>query len=194
MLKNTDTSYGSVAKWLHWLMVLWLLTAYLTINYLKWRYASEGPMRTPLIGFHKAVGLSVLILLAIRVYWRATNPVPKVLDNLPMWQVQASRVSHFLLYFFMLAMPVSGYVGNDAGVSYGIFHVTAFMDTGFANWIFNTFGITYQQFEVPFEAFHYHIAGPFIIWILVLLHASAAIYHHAILKDNVLKRMLPGNN
>ena len=192
MLRNTDAAYGSIAKWLHWLMALWVLTAYVIILTLQWGYGGEGPMRSPLITYHKAVGFSVLIPLAIRLCWRALNPVPRHLDTMPAWQVRASRISHFLLYFFLIAMPVSGYIGNGTGVYYGDFHVTAFQDTSLASWIFESFGITYQQVEEPFDTFHYRIAGPFIVWVLVLIHASAAIYHHAVLKDDVLRRMLPG--
>jgi len=192
MLRNSDTTYGSVAKWLHWLIALWVLAAYLIIFYFKWAHTADGPMRGPFISFHKGVGFSVLILAAIRVYWRVTNPVPKLLDSMPAWQANASRLSHFLLYFFLLAMPISGYIGNGTGVNYGIFQVTAFKDTFVGVWVLSTLGITYEQMDVPFDTFHYRIAGPFIFWVLILIHGSAAIYHHTVRKDNVLRRMLPG--
>jgi cytochrome b561 len=110
----------------------------------------------------------------------------------PVHQLRPTRprvcpLSHFRLYFFILAMPISGYMGNGSRVNYGIFQVKPFMDTSIANWIYNTFGI-------PFDIFHYGIARPFIIWVLVLLHVIAAIYHHTMLKDNVLKRMLPSKS
>jgi cytochrome b561 len=191
MFRNTDSTYGSVAKWLHWLIALWVLTAYFLIYYLKWALTGDEQMRGLFIGYHKAVGFSILVLATIRVYWRVTNPAPKHLDDMPAWQTRASRASHFLLYFFLLAMPISGYVGNGIGVNYGIFQVMAFKDTSFAIWIIDTLGITYEQLEVPFDTFHYRIAGPFVLWVLVLIHASAAIYHHTVRKDNVLRRMLP---
>ena len=194
MLRNTETTYGSVAKWLHWLTAFWVLTAYFIIYLLKWGYDGEGPMRSPLLTYHKAVGFSVLVLFAIRIFWRFTNPVPRHVDGLPAWQIRVSRISHFLLYFFLIAMPVSGWIGNTIGVSYGDFRVTPFRDTALAYWIFTTFDVTYEQWEVPFDTFHYRISGPFILWVLVLIHASAAMYHHAVLKDNVLRRMLPGKS
>ena len=60
-----------------------------------------------------------------------------------------------------------------------------------AGWIFETLGITADQWDDPFDTFHYRICGPFIVWILVLMHAGAAIYHHTVQKDDVLRRMLP---
>ncbi len=89
-------------------------------------------------------------------------------------------------------MPISGYIGNGVGVSYGIFQVTPFQDTLVGQWILAALGVTYEQLEVPFDTFHYRISGPFIVWVLVLVHVIAALYHHAVLKDEVLTRMLPG--
>ncbi|MFL2545828.1 MAG: cytochrome b [Candidatus Rariloculaceae bacterium] len=194
MLRNTEATYGSVAKWLHWIMALWVLTAYVIIYYLQWGHGGEGPMRSALITYHKGVGFSILIPLAIRIFWRATNPAPKHVAGMPAWQINASRISHFLLYFFLLAMPVTGYIGNGVGVSYGDFRVTPFQETSVAIWAMNAFDVTYEELEVPFDTFHYRIAGPFILWVFVLIHASAAIYHHVALKDNVLARMLPRKN
>ena len=110
---------------------------------------------------------------------------------MPVWQVRVSHLSHFLLYFFLFAMPISGYIGNTAGVSYGIFQVTPFRDTLTGQWIMATLDVPYEQLEIPFDTFHYRISGPYIVWLLVLVHVSAALYHHAVLKDEVLRRMLP---
>jgi len=189
MLRNTDMAYGSVAKWLHWLMAVWVLMACAIIFYLTWGYTGEGA--PPGLNYHKAVGFSLLIPFVVRVYWRATTPAPRLLDSMPAWQEQASCLSHFLLYFYMLAMPISGYLGNGAGVNYGFFRIPSFRGSGIADRIFSTFGTTYDQWNVFFDTFHYGISGPFILPILLLVHAGAAIYHHAVQKDKVLMRMLP---
>lgn len=192
MIRNTETSYGSIAKWLHWLTAIWVLVAYVLVVYLDWVLNNEGPMRSPLIRLHKAIGFSVLIFFALRIWWRATNPTPRLPDSMPKWQIQASHVSHFLLYLFLIAMPLSGYIGNSSGVSYGFFAVPPFKDTALGIWLVDLFGTTYEEFEVPFDVFHYKIAGPFIFWVIIVAHASAAVYHHYVEKDDVLKRMLPG--
>jgi len=192
MLRNSATGYGSVAKWLHWLTAGVVVLAYLLIESLHWIFGGEGPMRLPLIRFHKAVGFSVLVLTVLRLSWRMSNPQPRPPQSMPGWQVRLSRVSHFLLYLFLLAMPVTGYVGNSVGIDYGIFQIAAFKDTQIGQWALNTLGVTYEQWEIPFDTFHYRISGPFIVWVLVLVHVCAALYHHAVLKDDVLRRMLPG--
>src|SRR5688572_6088300 len=113
MLRNTESSYGSFAKLLHWLMALWVLAAYLIIIYLTWEH-TEGLI--PGLNYHKVVGFTILIPLVFRVIWRLTNPEPKLPDTMPLWQRRVSRLSHLLLYFFMFAMPISGYLGNGGGV------------------------------------------------------------------------------
>lgn len=188
MLRNTETSYGSVAKFLHWTMALWFLTAYVVIIYLTWDH-TEGLI--PGLNYHKVIGFTILVPLALRFAWRLRNPQPRLPATMPRWQKRVSHLSHFLLYFFMLAMPVTGYLGNGGGVDYGIFQVPPFMRTDLALWIFETFGITAQQWDVFFDTFHYRIVGPFVFSSLVILHAGAALYHHVVMKDEVLVRMLP---
>ena len=187
MLRNTETSYGSVAKFLHWLMALWVLAAYVVIIYLTWGH-TEGLI--PGLNYHKVVGFTVLVPLVFRVIWRVINPAPRLPPGMPRWQVRISRLSHLLLYFFMFAMPVSGYLGNGGGVDYGIFQIPPFMRTSLALWIFDALGITWQQWDVFFDTFHYRIVGPFIFSTLIIAHASAAIFHHVVQKDDVLRRML----
>lgn len=191
MIRNTETNYGSVAKWLHWLTALWVLAAYLLALYLNYVIHNEGPQRSPVIRFHKAFGFSVLIFFALRIWWRAKNPIPKLPESMPKWQIKASHASHFCLYALLIAMPLSGYLGNGSGVDYGIFAIPGFQYTGFGIWIMDLLGVTYEQWEVPFDFFHYRIAGPFLFWMIVAVHAGAGLYHHFIEKDDVLKRMLP---
>lgn len=189
MLRNTEASYGSVARFLHWLMALWVLTAYLVITWLTWGH-TEGLI--PGLNYHKVVGFTILLPLAFRAAWRLTNPQPRLPATMPRWQVRLSQLSHFLLYFFMLAMPVSGYLGNFGGVDYGIFQVPPFRLTALARWIFATFAVTPEQWDYFFDTFHYRIVGPYIFSTLIVAHAGAAIYHHVVQKDDVLRRMLPG--
>jgi cytochrome b561 len=190
MLKNTDSSYGSVAKFLHWLMAAWIVTAYVVIIWLTWGH-TEGLI--PGLNYHKAIGFTILLPFVIRIAWRLCNPEPALPPGMPGWQKQLSRLSHFLLYFLMMAMPVTGYFGNFGGVDYGFFQVPPFARTEIAAWIFTTFDITGQQWDVFFDTFHYRIVGPYVFPSVVALHAGAALYHHVVQKDNVLRRMLPGN-
>jgi cytochrome b561 len=194
MIRNTTSSYGRVAKWLHWLTALFVLAAYASILYLDWVFDMKGPQRGTFLQLHKCIGFSVLVFVVLRLYWRFTNPHPALPASMPRWQVTASNVSHFLLYFFLLAMPLSGYIGNSNGVDYGLFKVAAFKNTGWGIWLMEMFNTTYEKFEVGFDSFHYRVVGPYIFWVIIAVHALAGMYHHYVEKDDVLKRMLPGKD
>ena len=194
MLKNTNNSYGSVAKWLHWLTALSILIAYVLVLYLEYVLHGEGPMRSPIVRLHKAIGASVVLFFVLRLWWRAINPHPKMPESMPKWQVMASKATHFALYTLMLAMPLSGYLGNRNGLSLYFFDVPGFANTVFGGWVLNLFGVNFEQWEVPFDYFHYNIAGPFLFWMIIAVHAGAAIYHHYVEKDDVLTRMLPSSD
>lgn len=190
MLKNSQHAYGSVARALHWLMALWILVACVIIVWLTWDH-TEGPIAG--LNWHKVVGFTILLPLALRMAWRLVSPPPPLPAGLPRWQLRASIASHFLLYFLMLAMPLSGYFGNFGGVDYGFFKVPPFWQTGLAQWIFSTFGISQEQWDLFFDTFHYRIVGPWILPAAILAHAGAAIFHHVVQKDDVLRRMLRDN-
>jgi len=191
MKRNTEISYGSVAKWLHWITALLVLAAYLLVMYLDIFWDGEGPLRSPIIRTHKAIGASILIFVVLRLWWRAKNPSPKLPESMPKWQVLASHVSHFSLYALLIAMPITGYMGNGSGVSFGIFAIPGFGKTAIGNWVLDLLGLTFEQWEVPFDLFHYYIVGPYVLWVIIAAHAGAALYHHYVEKDDVLKRMLP---
>ena len=189
MLRDIGATYGRAAKFLHWLMAAWIVTAYVVIISLTWRH-TEGLI--PGLNYHKVVGFTILLPFIVRVLWRMCNPAPALSDGMPFWQARLSRLSHGLLYFLMIAMPVTGYLGNFGGVDYGIFRVPPFARTELAAWIFATLDVTGQQWDVFFDTFHYRIVGPYVFPTVVAVHVGAAVYHHVVLKDNVLRRMLPG--
>ena len=88
-------------------------------------------------------------------------------------------------------MPVTGYLRNGGGANYWIFRITPARRTGIGSWVMETFDLTREQFELPFDTFHCYIVGPYILSTLIAVHAGAALYHHFVQKDDVLKRMLP---
>jgi len=106
--RNTETSYGSVAKWLHWLTALLVLVAYLLVLYVEYVLGGEGPLRSPLIRTHKAIGASILIFVLLRLWWRAKNPTPQLPESMPKWQVISSHISHYSLYALLIGQLRGG--------------------------------------------------------------------------------------
>ncbi len=188
-LRNPDSAYGSIAKWLHWVMAAWVVATAATIYYLTWR---NPGFPVPGLNYHKVLGFSLLVPLAFRIGWRLLNPAPKPLDTTPRWQIRVSQFSHFSLYALLLAMPITGYLGNGAGVDYGVFQIPAFRSTALSDWALETFGITYAQWDSFFDTVHYRVVGPYVLSAFVLVHVGAALYHHFVRRDDVLVRMLPG--
>ena len=192
-LKNTQLEYGSVAKWLHWLTALCFLAAYISVYYGHMFVDLESPQRPTVTRLHAMFGISVGILFLPRIIWNFINPKPK-LDPAPAWQHKASKVVHWALYFFILAMPLSGWLGFGAPsfpffwlFDMPTFHGSALFSPIVEGWL----GMTWEQFEEPFDYFHKQIGGPWAAWILVMVHAGAGLYHHYVQKDNTLRKMLP---
>ncbi len=184
-LTSSERRYGSVAMTLHWLIALAIVT-----NFSIGLYMHELPKLKPgtieLYQIHKSIGLSVLALSVLRLLWRWVNPVPPLPPGLPGWEVFAARASHVLLYVFMIGIPLAGWIM----VSVSPLEIPTF-------W--------FKQFQVPhlpLEAFRgeraedamkvVHAYLAFAMAGLFVLHVLAALRHHIILKNDVLRRMIPG--
>src|SRR6266849_4477217 len=71
-----------------------------------------GP-RADAYNLHKSIGLTALLLMAVRLAWRASHRPPQ-LPPLPLWQARAAHAVHALLYLFMFLDALSGYLGLAA--------------------------------------------------------------------------------
>ena len=94
----------------------------------------------------------------------------------------------------MIVLPLSGYLGTGGPSQlFYLIEIPRFADTQiFQTVIQGWMGLSWEQFEAPMDFIHKK-GGEYFVWVLVLLHAGAALYHHFIRKDTVLKRMIvPG--
>lgn len=160
-MKKNVKRWSILLKLLHWLMAL-LLGYMLVRGYFKW---------------HKAIGLVLLALAVLRVF--ACMRVPSLGDDPEGWRRVAARMAHMLLYAFMLGIPVTGllrslYAGQSIGF-YGLFKIASFVEKDAA-------------LSLDFSRMHFFLVNA--IWPLLALHAAAALYHHVVLGDDVLRRML----
>jgi cytochrome b561 len=169
--------YGTTAKVLHWLIVALLSVQYL----IGWLMPDihRGPPGAPMI-FHISVGMTILVLIVIRVAWRLTHPVAPE-SSLPAWQRLSSEAVHWLLYVLVLA-------------------------TTFSGWLFASFrgwGVAYFYLvPVPMLASNNPAAGKVIdgwhqamewsLLVLIGIHVAAALAHIFIYRDRIMQRMLPG--
>ena len=130
---------------------------------------------------HQTIGVLMLLLVAARLYWRLTHKPPALPTDLPRGQRFASAIVHGTLYLFLLGMPLSGYIGLAArGREIPVFG------------LFNLPHLVPRSFERSANAQSLHYYAQFAMYGLVVLHILAALYHHFIMKDGILRRMLPG--
>jgi cytochrome b561 len=182
------TRYGAVAMTLHWVIALVILLDFaLAMSFSRFD-PGEALYLPSAYDLHMAVGMSVLILSVARVIWRLTHPRPPLPDMaLPLrW---LARASHFLLYVFMVVAPASGWLvlslRHKATSVFGLFR-----------WAWPSLpAIAHMpRPERVFWHDHFlplHIYVSYVGMSLVVLHMSAALYHHFGRRDDVLMRMLP---
>lgn len=175
----TTQHYRAGAKWLHWLIALAVFGMLGVGLYMTGMRIS--PQKIQLYMTHKSVGLTVLALMIVRVAYRLKNPAPALPVDIPRWQKAASNVSHSLLYLLLFAMPISGWLMNGAsGFPMKYFGLVRVPDLVARN----------QENLALFKAMHFYIAWTLIA--LITVHVLAALKHHFIDRDSVLRRMLPG--
>lgn len=177
--KNTEDRYGGLSIAMHWLMFLLLVAVYALIE-LREIYPKGSDPREAMKLWHSMLGLSVFLLVFIRLAIRWSGPTPAITPPVAAWQHRLAVVMHLLLYLFMLAQPLLGWLLLSAEgkpiLFFGV-DLPAIWSEG-------------EKWEELFEETHELIgtAGYF----LVGLHAAAALFHHYFLRDNTLLRMLPG--
>lgn len=177
MLRNTESKYGSLAKFLHWL--IFLLIAGLVLVGFFWE--NTGIIKGKIINIHKLIGLLTFAIIVFRIYWAAINLKPQ-LPNAQRWEKIVEHAVHGCIYLLLIAMPLSGWImATAAGRPPHIAGLALPMPGIPANQVLA--GLANQAHEL--------LAWTLII--LVSLHVLAALKHHFINKDDVLKRMLPGN-
>lgn len=177
-IPSRPQTYRPVSIALHWIMLLLLLAVYAAIE-LKGLFPSDGDPSQILKTLHAMLGLSVLALVLLRIVLRLTGQRPCIVPEPSNVQKIVSRVMHASLYVFMLAMPLAGWLCLSAqgqAMPFLGMELPALM------------GADPHAADVLEEAHEtLGIAGYYVI----ALHAMAALYHHFILKDNTLVRMLP---
>ncbi len=188
-LRNTNDSFGSLTKFLHWTVAGFFIVSYCSAYYAIW-FTVDGMVANDIaVQIHITSGILVSFFILVRVYWRLTNSLPVPPPGTPQEHF-AARLSHRTLYVFMVAMPITGYLGTYRDADY--LGVTNFGDTRLFAWIAATIDTTWEEWEVAFDYVHRTILGSKLLWILLLIHIGAALFHHFHRRDGTLERMLPG--
>ncbi len=176
--RNTSNSYGAVAKFLHWSIVILIISQYVIIEAAE--ELPDGPDKLAGIANHKSLGMLVLGLALVRIVWKLVNSGQPAPVSMSRAQRIAAAAGHGLLYLLILLQPLTGWLMSSAGGH----------PTGFFGW-----------FEFPMLAAENHDVHEFyeevhetvfaVLATIAVLHALAALHHHVLRKDDTLRRMLP---
>lgn len=190
-LRNTPDNYGSIAKWFHWGTALLVLGSYLTVYYRDWFTEKQTPENWTVLQLHLAIGVSIGALVVLRILWRSINPTPRLEPGSTLQQ-GAAKLGHLALYAVLIVMPISGYLGTGADINFfGLFDIPSFQNTlAFQQWIEPH--MSFKAFEEPFDFVHKELLGGLLLWMLILGHAAAALYHHFVQHDRTLRKMTSG--
>ena len=178
--------YGSVAIALHWLIALGILT--LIGLGLAMTHLTLAPLtQFQLYQLHKSIGVTVLLAVLLRILWRLFHRPPP-LPELPRLEKAAAEGMHTLLYVLMVVLPMTGW----ALVSVSPFNLPTVL-YGLVPWPHLPV-LSQLKDKAPVEAVMKFVHGKlgWLLLAMVLLHAGAALRHHFVLRDGVLRRMLPG--
>lgn len=175
MLKNSNDTYGTVAKALHWLMAIAIIMMLIMGYFLE-------DLNNPIYyKAHKATGFILLLLAMIRLIWRIINPVPEYNISIPKILALLAHLGHYTLYLLMIIMPLSAFIASNAAFKPVSFFFLFDMESIFSE----------KNLELAKNMMNIHKFLAVVFILVIAAHFLAALYHHYYRKDNVLKRMLP---
>ena len=164
----------------------------LTHGWIMTHMVARGPGRLWHYSMHGLVAIYFALLLALRMVWRLGERTPLQPQGSAAWEVGASRLAHLALYLLMIAILVTGYMMWSS--------LPGRVDPARAAlWDFQLFGllkvpavhaIPTREITKFWEDWHESLSH--ILEAVVVLHVAAALWHHFVKRDTVLRRMWGG--
>lgn len=174
-LMNSEERFGIVAILLHWIIAALMIGLVILGLYMVQLPISLEKLR--LYGWHKEYGFLVLGLAMIRIVWRLMNITPSL--SLPFWEEFAARSVHWIFYGFMFALPITGWlITSAAGLPASFFGLVTLPNLVAPN----------EELRLLFQGVHKWLG--YAIIAVITLHGAAALKHHFINKDTILRRMI----
>jgi len=169
--------YDPLARGLHWLaalLILFTIPAGIIMGRLP-----GGPLQDTLFDLHRSVGFTLLPLMLLRLLYRLRHPPPPLPDSLPVWQRLTAGFTHGLLYIGVIANALLGWWGTSAfGAAISVF------------WLFELPALTAKDEAAAKLVLGLHGWVGFALAAAILLHVGAALMHHLVWRDGILRRML----
>lgn len=171
-------AYSWPAKLAHWLVAVLILTNFT----LAWIMVDMkiSPTTLKLFSYHKWIGVTVFVLAVLRLAWRLYRRPPPLPTHMRAWERRTAEITHRLLYLLLFAVPLSGWLMSSA--------------KGFQTVYLGRLPIPDLLGKDPAlgaALTEVHLALNWLLAILLAMHVGAALKHHFIDRDDVLRRMLP---
>ena len=188
MRHDIQLRYGTGAMIFHWVIAA-LLIANICLGLYFADLPRSDPWKFELTQFHKSIGLTILVLSVLRLAWRLSHPVPPLPAGMSWGLRVAARASHWLFYFLIIAIPLSGWImvsASPLGLPTNYFHIFHWPNLWFVADLPRAQKIGLHE---PLESVHNVLAWSAIV--LIPIHVLAALYHQFVRRDDLLWRMLP---
>lgn len=177
-MQNSTKRYGSLSIWLHWLMLVLIIAVYACIE-LREYYPRGSNVREALKSWHFMLGLCVFALVWLRLVGIMIGKVPQILPSPAKWQIRSAKAMHLALYVLMIGMPLLGWLLLSASgkpIPFFGLHLPA---------------LTSENKNIADTIKEIHEAGGTAGYFLIGFHAAAGLFHHYVMRDNTMLRMLP---
>jgi superoxide oxidase len=172
-------SYDRTAKAVHWTTLLLIAGVYMAV----WASHVVGTKEQSalLVQLHRSMGLTILALTLFRLAWRWNARIPPLPAELPPFQKFAARATEYIFYALLLLQPALGLLNTNARGRRVDFYFLGELPP-----------VIGPDKVLAKQAMAAHEFVAYLLVALVALHAAAALFHHFVRRDNVLKAMLPG--
>lgn len=168
--------YNAPARALHWLMAVLIMGMLVLGLYMQGLPLS--PQKLTLYSWHKWAGVTVFLLVWLRLAWRVTHRPPALPDSMSARMQWAAHAGHTMLYGLMLLIPLTGWLMSSAKgfqtVWFGVLPIPDLVGRD------RELGDLLQQV---------HKALNVLLMLSLGGHVLAAFWHHFVLKDGTLRRM-----
>lgn len=171
--------FDALAILFHWLVAV-LIVVNVALAWSLDNFDHHDPVHNAILSVHKSIGVVVLVLAVVRLIWRWTHPAPLLPEAMPRWMRLAAQADQVLLYAILFVMPITGLI--DAG---GFSEPVNFF------FLFELPPLIGHDEPLGHAAMAVHKGAALVLYALLLLHSGAALFHHYVLKDQILQRMLP---
>ena len=176
--KNEKDRYGRVSRFLHWTIAI-LFISLIPIGIFSSMIPEETSYRNAYYVVHKTIGVTVFLLVIVRLVWNKISKRPALDNTLTSTEKKLAHRAHNILYFMLLVIPVTGFMMTSYH-GYGTF---------FFFWELPPLWGQSNVYQI-WGGFHKYLL-PYIVYIILGAHVLGALKHQFVDKhDKAFKRMV----